>query len=178
MLSDLPMLLSKIYKAENQASPHYVAVVISWSYLLVNSLVSKDPSISRNWTGRLVKNSVFFCHSWILLCKPRCPLHAMNTPLQAKMVHYMRLWQCDNSASSGWGCVYELIGNLTSETFWCASLIIVLDMCRLRSWALRLLDSKIMRRAVISAGLTPPTLLAWPIVCGLTCRALELDYRS
>lgn len=41
--------------------------------------------------------------------------------------------------------------------------------CFVWSRAFLRLDSRMMRSAVISAGLTPPTLLACPIVCGLTC---------
>jgi hypothetical protein len=40
--------------------------------------------------------------------------------------------------------------------------------CLLCAWAFLRLVSMMMRRAVMSAGLTPPTLLAWPMVCGLT----------
>lgn len=30
----------------------------------------------------------------------------------------------------------------------------------------------------MSAGLTPPTLLAWPMVCGLTCKKMKLHFRN
>lgn len=58
------------------------------------------------------------------------------------------------------------VGSLTTElSIW----------CRFISWAFLLLDSRMIRRAVISAGLTPPTLLAWPIVCGLTWKSVTIS---
>ena len=74
-----------------------------------------------------------------------------------------QLWQAQKhhdlsvpvNGNSDTSCSVSILIEFSSSSFFC-------------SCALLLLASRIMRRAVISAGLTPPTLLAWPTVCGLT----------
>ena len=66
------------------------------------------------------------------------------------------------------GCDVETrpeLGSFTSVTNDLCNSSLFLSLAFLR------FVSKQMRSAVMSAGLTPPTLLACPIVCGLTCKA-------
>lgn len=87
-----------------------------------------------------------------------------------KLKCMISLAQVEHNDSDPWGTFHELMVSVKgpSDCWFESARTEASTWCLICSWAFLRLASRIIRRAVMSAGLTPPTLLAWPIVCGLT----------